>query len=221
MSALDVTALLEEVKQTPYEELHVHAPHTGVVRFPEAVQPGLAVVGAADPTDPASVKKATLLAELERERNTKAIHAPEKGELMVVRRELEGTFVEAGTELATIRHFLSKDEVLERILQKALYLFLAPERAKYYFVPEIDAKIASSGLKSVNVKEGMDCVIMSRMKRETMLPYSGPEGVVYAQYFTVGENMDAGAPLFGVCPPDQLDIIQDVVIRVQTEWVEG
>lgn len=29
-----------------------------------------------------------------------------------------------------------------------------------------------------------------------------------------------GAPLIGVCPPDQLSQIEDVVVRVQTEWVE-
>lgn len=41
-------------------------------------------------------------------------------------RELDGKFVEAGTPIAIIRHFLSKDEVLRIILKQALYLFTAP-----------------------------------------------------------------------------------------------
>lgn len=53
--------------------------------------------------------------------------------------------MQAGTPLATIRHFLSKDEVLRILLKQALNLFVAPERAKYYFVPQIDTKIKVSG----------------------------------------------------------------------------
>ena len=57
---------------------------------------------------------------------------------------------------------------------------------------------------------------MSRMKREVPLHYSGPEGVIYAVYFKYNENIDAGAPLIGVCPQDQLPAIQDVIMRVRT-----
>ena len=45
-------------------------------------------------------------------------------------------------------------------------------------------------------------------------------GVIYAVYFSYNENMDADAPLIGVCPEDQLPVIQDVIMRVQTEWTE-
>ena len=38
--------------------------------------------------------------------------------------------------------------------------------------------------------------------------------------FTYNENIDAGAPLIGVCPQDQLPAIQEVIMRVQTEWTE-
>ena len=31
---------------------------------------------------------------------------------------------------------------------------------------------------------------------------------------------DAGSPLIGVCPPDQLQHIEEVVLKVQTEWQE-
>ena len=72
-----------------------------------------------------------------------------------VRTELEGRFVEAGTQLAVIRHFLSKDEVIAAILQKVLFLFPAPERAKYYFIPSVDKKVKASGPRSVSVKPGM------------------------------------------------------------------
>jgi hypothetical protein len=32
--------------------------------------------------------------------------------------------------------------------------------------------------------------------------------------------LESGAPLIGVCPPDHLPVIQDMIARVQTEWME-
>ena len=213
---LDVTALLEKIKASPYDEQMIVAPHTGVITF-GAMEPGAYVQG---PSGTWKELPGTRLAAIERENNVKPILAPQKGEVADVRRELEGTFVEAGTPLMTLRHHLSKDEVQAMILKEALHLFLAPERAKYYFIPEVDGKVKASGPQAVTVHKGMDLFIMSRMKRETTLPYFGLDGVIYATYFHPGDNVDEGAPLIGVCPPDQLAVIQDVVVRVQTEWVE-
>lgn len=213
---LNVKQLLEEIKASPFEEIHVDTPHTGVVAF-AGVEPGQMVRGVSGKF---SEKPGTLLAHLTRERNKKPLTAPEKGEVVDIREELEGRFVEAGERLLTIRHFLTKNEVIERILKKALYLFPAPERARYYFVPEIDQKLKVGGKRSVKVREGLEMFIVSRMKRETPLSYSGPEGIVYSVYFHRGENVDADQPLIGVCPEDQLDLIQDVVAMVQSDWEE-
>lgn len=215
-TVLDISKLLEEIKASPYEEETIVAPHTGVVTF-APIKEGKKVRG---PSGTWKEIPGTLLASIERERNVKPIHALEKGSIKQIFREYEGTFVEAGTPLVTIRHYLSKKEVLGIILKKALHLFDAPERAKYYFTPEIDKKVKVSGPKSVTVQNGMELFIMSRMKRETPLHYEGPEGVIYAVYFQHNENVDAGQPLIGVCPPDQLSTIEEVVMRVQTEWVE-
>lgn len=214
---LDISAVLEEMKASPYEEMHVVAPHTGVITFPEGLASGARLDG---PMGAWKEKDGTVLATIEREHNPQPIYCPERGELAVLHRELEGSFVEAGTELARIRHFLSKDEVLQIILKRALHLYLAPERAKYYFVPEVDIKIKVSGPKAVTVKDGEELFIMSRMKRESSLRYTGPEGVIYAVYFSHTQNVDAGQPLIGVCPPDMVEQIEDVVLRVQTEWKE-
>ena len=213
---LNIKELLDEVKASPYREIVVAAPHTGVVEF-VGLKPGDQVHGRRGEY---MEKPGTLLANLTRERNKKPITAPEKGEVQSVRTELEGKFVEAGEPLATIRHFLTRKEVIESILQEALHLFRAPERAKYYFVPEVDQKLKVSGKRSVKVYEGMDLMIVSRMKRETPLAYSGPEGIIYSVYFGRGDNVDEGQPLIGVCPEDQLTVIQDVVARVQSEWEE-
>lgn len=213
---INVSELLDEIKASPFRDITITAPHTGTVTFTE-VQPGDDLQG---PQGQWKEKPGTRLATLERERNPKPIHAPEKGVLSLVHKELEGKFVEAGTPLAVIRHLLTRSEVERMILQKALYLFTAPERAKYYFTPEIDKKIRASDAHSVSVRDGMELLIMSRMKREAPLKYSGPSGVIYAVYFSYNENMDAGAPLVGVCPQDQLAAIQDVVMRVKTEWPE-
>jgi hypothetical protein len=214
---LDISAVLEEIKASPYEEMIVAAPHTGVITFPEGLAPGARLEG---PTGTWKEKDGTTLATIERERNPQPIHCPERGELAALHRELEGRFVEAGTELARIRHFLSREEVLQIILKRALHLFLAPERAKYYFVPDVEVKVKVSGPKAVTVKDGEDLFIMSRMKRESSLRYTGPEGVIYAVYFSHTQNVEAGQPLIGVCPPDMVDQIEEVVLRVQTEWKE-
>ena len=213
---LNIKELLDKVKASPYREIVVHAPHTGVVEFASLNKGDMVYGRSGDYKE----KPGTLLATLTREKNKKPITAPEKGEVESIRTELEGTFVEAGEPLATIKHFMTRKEVIELILQEALYLFRAPERAKYYFVPEVDQKLKVSGKRSVKVVEGMELMIVSRMKRETPLAYSGPDGIIYSVYFGRGDNVDAGEPLLGVCPEDQLTVIQDVVARIQSEWEE-
>lgn len=213
---LDVSKLLEEIQASPYAEITVTAPHSGILTFPE-IKAGTKVMG---PSGQYKEKEGTLLATLERERNPKPIYATEKGEVTLVHEELSGTFVQAGTELIKLRHYLSREEVLSVILKRALHLFVAPERAKYYFIPSVDVKINVSGPKAITVHDGMDLFIMSRMKRESPLTYAGPEGVIYAIYFSRNENMDVGQPLIGVCPPSMVGAIEDVVMRVQTEWRE-
>lgn len=213
---IDFTKLLEEIKASPYEEVMITAPHTGVVTF-SPLKVGDKVNG---PSGTWKEKPGTLIATLDRERNPKPIMASQKGEVSDLRKELEGCFVEAGTPLATVRHFRSKDEVLRILLQQALHLFTAPERAKYYFVPQIDTKVKVSGCSSVSVHDGMELFIVSRMKRETPLYYTGPAGVIYAVYFQHNENVDAGQPLIGVCPPDQVQQIEEVVRKVRMDWEE-
>lgn len=213
---IDVRQLLAEVKASPYEEISITAPHTGVIRFAD-LAPGTAVVGASGTW---KEKPGTLLAHIEREGNAKPVFAPQKGEVTLVESALAGTFVQEGSLLLTIRHYLSRDEVIELILKKTLHLFVAPERAKYYFVPEVDQKLKASGARSVQVHPGMDLFIMSRMKREVSLGYDGPEGQIYSVYFRYDENVDAGEPLIGVCPGDQLALIQEVVAQVRSEWKE-
>ncbi|WP_147821798.1 biotin attachment protein [Salidesulfovibrio onnuriiensis] len=213
---LNIKELLEDIKANPYKEIVIKSPHTGTIEFAD-INPGDKVRGRGGSYNE---KPGTLLANLTREKNKKPIAAPEKGEVVNVRTELEGKFVEAGEELLTIRHFLTRKEVIELILKKALHLFRAPERAKYYFVPEVDQKLKVSGKRSVKVHDGMEMLIVSRMKRETPLAYTGPEGIIYSVYFTRGDNVDAGEPLLGICPEDQLTVIQDVVARVQSEWDE-
>jgi hypothetical protein len=212
---IDVKALLEEMKASPYTMVEVHAPHTGVLSL--SLAPGAHVRG---PQGSWKEKKGTVLATIERERNVKPINAPTNGVVERMAADLDKTFVQAGEPFCTIRHYLTKAEVLAVILKKALYLFSAPERAKYYFVPEVDKKVRAAGSRAVKVRDGMELFIVSRMKRESPLAYSGPEGIIYSVYFGLADNVDAGEPLIGVCPANQLAEIQDVVNRVQAEWEE-
>lgn len=213
---LNIKELLEEIKASPYKVIEITAPHTGVVEF-SGLKPGESVRG---PSGDFKEKAGSTLMTITRENNTKSIHAPENGEVLEVVENVSDSFVEAGQTLMTIRHYLSRKEVIELILKKALFLFEAPERAKYYFVPELDKKLKVSGKRSVKVKNGMELFIVSRMKRETPLAYTGPDGIIYSVYFHRGDAVDPGQPLIGVCPEDQLTMIQEVVARVQSEWEE-
>jgi hypothetical protein len=212
----DVKAILEEIKASPYEEVEILAPHTGKVQFKVAGQ-GTKVFA---PSGTWKEKPGTMLAMLERERNPRAITCSRKGEVQTVHTHLDNTFVEAGTPLMVLRHFYTKDEVTQAILKKVLFLFTAPERAKYLFTPDVDKKVKVSGCQSVKVKEGMELFIVSRMKREKPLSYTGPEGILYAVYFSYDQNVDAGQPLVSICPENQMDVIRDVVNRVQSDWEE-
>lgn len=213
---IDVKALLEEFKASPYKVVEVLAPHTGVVEF-EITKPGTAVRGVSGSWNEVP---GTRLVTLDRERNKKPVVAPLNGEIESVNIDLDGGFVEEGTLLCTIRHYLTRDEVIEEILKKTLHLFHAPEQAKYYFIPEVDVKVKNAGPQTVRVHDGMELFIVSRMKREAPLAYTGPEGMIYSLYFKHNQSVEAGAPLIGVCPEDQLPVIQDVVNRVQSEWEE-
>jgi hypothetical protein len=216
VKVLDVSKLLEEISEAPFEEMDVLSPHCGVLTFAELKEDDQV----AGPSSDARQAKGTLLAAIERERNKRPIHAQQKARICQVHTELEGCFVEAGIPIMRLRHYLSRQEVLDAVLRKALVLFKAPERARYYFTLDIDKKIKTAGLNNVTVADGQDLFIMSRMKRETVLKYQGLEGNIYAAYFRSGETMDADMPLIGVCPPDQLPLIQDVVFRVENEWQE-
>ena len=213
---LNISSILEEIKKTPYTDLSVRAPHTGNLEFAD-INEGDSVNA---PSGQWQEIPGTKIATITREKNPKPILATQKGFLQKLHTKYNNSFVEAGVEIAVLRHFLSKQEVVHILLQKALHLFNAPERAKYYFAPDIDKKLKISGHKNITVTDGMDLFIVSRMKREIPLAYHGPEGLIYEVYFEQNQNVDAGKPLIGICPPDQLSIIEDVISRVYHEWQE-
>jgi hypothetical protein len=213
---IDVKELLRELREEPYEKIVIRAPHSGTVEF-VASEPGVRVVG---PSGTWKEAPGTLLARLEREQVKRPINAPQQGEVMSLGEVQNGQFVQAGQELMTIRHFLTKEEVIARILRRSLSLFLAPEKGKYYFFPEVDIKIKTKGSQTVHVEDGMELFILSRMKRETSVRYSGPAGIIYAVYFETNDSVDRDSPLIGVCPESQLGQIQEVVSRIQSEWEE-
>lgn len=213
---LDITSLLEEIKQRPYTDLSIKTPHTGIIEF-APLQEGDKVKDAGGEFKEIP---GTKIAVITREKNPRFIHATQKGIIQKLHKEYDGKFVEAGVEIGVLRHFLSKEEVVSILLQKALHLFTAPERAKYYFAPDVDKKVKISGSRSITVTDGMELFIVSRMKREVPLTYHGPEGIIYQVYFKHNQNVDVNEPLIGICPPNQLQAIEDVISRVSHEWKE-
>ncbi len=215
MTDVNLNDLLRTYRSHPYEDIPVSTPHTGIVTL--KAREGQDVKG---PGGPWLNRPGTLLYLLEREGNVKKMTAPCGGTVAAVRQDLDGTFVEAGATVLSIRHHLGKEEIIDRILTHVLVIFPAPQRARYYFPPEVAASLEKAQGKAVTIKPGDEPVIMSLMKRDTFLSYDGPSGVIYKVYFSSGAIVEEGAPLLGLCPHDKLEYVRKVVQRIRTEWEE-
>ena len=143
---LNVSDLLEQLKQTPYRMIEVATRHTGVVTF-EALRQGDSVHG---PEGTWKEKPGTKLATLTRERNPKPIYAPEKGVIETIHTELENQFVECGSPLVTIRHYLTREEVESIILREALYpsIISLPKSTQRCAPPNRAASLSQTGRNS-------------------------------------------------------------------------
>ncbi|BDD88048.1 hypothetical protein [Desulfofustis limnaeus] len=210
---IDFDDIIAKYRSDPYKYIEVCAPHTGVVAF--RVGKGAAV-------DAASGEwlhiPGTRLFEITRENNGKPIFSPIAGIVSELRADLEGRFVEAGEPLMTIRHPLKKKDIIENILKDVLYLFRAPEKAKYFFALDIQTRIDKKGARSVTIKPGDEILTMSLMKRDTPVYYAGEEGVIHSVYFEPGLSVAQGEPLIGICSAEKLPLIQKVITRVKAEW---
>jgi len=205
--------IISRYRSDPYEYVDMHAVHTGEVRF--LVEEGQDVIGVSGEW---KQLPGTALYEINRERNPKKVTSKTNGTVASVRRELDGTFVEAGEKLLTIRHPLKKKEIIEAILQEVLFLFEAPERARYYFAMDIQSRIEQKGARSVFIQPGDEIITMSLMKRDTPVLYAGEPGIIHSVYFKPGDSVDQGVPLIGVCAEDKFPLVQKVITRVKAEW---
>jgi len=210
---IDFDEVLSKYRSDPYDYVDVCATHTGVVNF--LVQENSDIEAVSGEWDHIP---GTALYEIERERNTKTITAETNGTISSINNELNGRFVEAGERLMTIRHPLKKKEIIENILQEVLFLFPAPERAKYFFALDIQSRIDKKGARAITIQPGDEIIIMSLMKRDTPVYYNGEAGVIHSVYFTPGVTVDQGVPLIGVCPADKLPLIQKIITRVKADW---
>jgi len=205
--------IFSKYKADPFDYVDIHSVHTGRVSFKATL--GQEVVA---PSGEWLQIPGTLLYEIDRERNPRLISAQVNGTVSELRSELEGSFVEAGVKLMTIKHPLKKKEIIENILRDVLYLFPAPESAKYFFAMDIQGRIDKKGARAISVEPGDEVLTMSLMKRDTPIYYQGERGVIYSVYFRPGISVAQGEPLFGVCAPEKLAMIQKIITRVKAEW---
>lgn len=210
---IDFDELLAKYHSDPFDYVDVFAVHTGVVTFK---------VANGDEVDATSGEwqhiPGTPLYEINRERNPKLVPAQTNGIVSEVNTELDGKFVEAGEKLMTIKHPLKKKEIIENILKEVLYLFPAPETAKYYFSMDIQSRIDKKDAKSVVIESGEEIITMSLMKRDTPVCYTGERGVIHSVYFKPGVSVSQGEPLIGVCSTEKLPLIQKIITRVKADW---
>jgi hypothetical protein len=210
---IDFDEILSKYRSDPFDYVDVCATHTGIVRFKVGEGDGVEA-----PTGEWLQIPGTALYEINRERNPKLIAAQTNGVVSLVRTELEGKFVEAGEKLITIKHPLKKKEIIENILKEVLFLFRAPERAKYFFALDVQSRIDKKGARAVTVEAGEEVLTMSLMKRDTPIYYSGERGVIHSVYFKPGVSVSQGEPLLGVCAPEKLPLIQKIITRVKADW---
>ena len=161
----------------------------------------------------------TILYSQMREGNIVPIFSEVNGEVMDLQTDLNNKWVEAGTSVLSVKHQLTKEEVIDKILQEVLFIYSAPEPAKYRFTPELAQKIEKEGLKKVLLRNGEEFLVKSKMKKEETMKYDGEGGIIYAQYFSpniaVREN---NLRLFGICPPDRVKEIDRTILKVSLEW---
>jgi acetyl/propionyl-CoA carboxylase alpha subunit len=205
--------IINKYRSDPYDYQDIVTPHTGSVKF--KVVEGQEVEGSRGKWNH---HPGTLLYVLNRENNPKTMNSPTNGVVASLRDELEGDFVEAGEKLMTIKHPLKKREIIEGILQNVLYLFRAPEKAKYFFSLDVQARIEMQGEKAVFIKPGEEIITMSLMKRDTPIYYTGEEGIIHSVYFKPGVSVKQGEPLIGVCAREKLPLIQKIITHVKAEW---
>lgn len=210
---MNLNDLLRQYRTNPYEEHVIRAPHTGIIRF--RIKKGEETCG---PSGKWLQKPGTLLFIIERENNLKRITAGFRGTIANMRHAVDGNFVEAGTRLLTIRHKLAGTEIIDRILTRVLTIFPAPQRARYYLPPDIAMQMEKKSEASIYLQPDSDAIIMSLMKRDTILKYEGTPGIIYKVYFKSGDMVEQDAPLLGICPPENLQYVQKVIQRIQNEW---
>jgi len=203
----DIDKIIAEYKQTPFEIYDIFTPHTGMVSL--MVKKGEKVN---------SGKKGTLIYTILRQGNLKNIYAPIDGEVVEILEKVDRKFVEAKTKIMSIKHTLSKEEVVNKVLERFLYIFKAPETARYHFTQELNKKIEQKGLQGIIINPGEEILIMSRMKRDIPLIYEGEPGIIYAVYFKSNVTIMQGMPLLGICPPGQVEFISKLVRKIQLEW---
>ena len=205
--------ILSRYRSDPFDYVDMYAVHAGQVQF--LAEEGAEVEGV---TGEWKHIAGSRLYEITRENNPKIITSQTNGIVSSLRKELDGEFVEAGEKLMTIKHPLKKKEIIESILQEVLFLFPAPERARYYFSMDIQSRIDQKGARSVFVEPGEEIITMSLMKRDTPVFYEGEPGIIHSVYFKPGDSVDQGTPLIGVCAKSKLPLIQKIITRVKAEW---
>lgn len=205
--------ILSRYRADPFHYVDIHAIHAGQIRY--LVEEGATVEGQ---TGEWKHIPGTRLYQITRERNAKVVTAQTNGTVSALHREVDNEFVEAGEHLLTIKHPLKKKEIIESILQEVLFIFSAPERARYYFSLDIQSRIDQKGARSVFIQPGDEIITMSLMKRDTPVFFSGEAGIIHSVYFRPGESVAQGAPLVGVCPKNKLPLIQKIITRVKAEW---
>ncbi len=210
---LDFDELLSKYKSDPFAYVDIFSVHTGRVSFKAGVDQEVASASGEWQQIPG-----TALYEINRERNPRIVNAQVNGIVANINAELEGQFVEAGVQLMTIKHPLKKKEIIEIILKDVLFLFPAPESAKYFFAMDIQSRIDKKGARAVTIEPGEEILTMSLMKRDTPVYYKGERGVIHSVYFKPGLSVGQGEPLLGVCAPEKLPLIQKIITRVKAEW---
>lgn len=216
---------LEQLIREPFRQVKIITPYSGQISFSyfdnkirerrPTVQEEESVLG---PGGQWNEIEGSPLYEITRQGSPEVIYSPTNGTVHSIHTELEGTKVQALTEVMIIRHPLTEQETLDHILKKTLSRFTAPEDATYFYTPEFEQKLRVFGKGGFEIKPGDNVVIMSFMKRDIPLVYKGPVGIVYSIFFSSGMRIEKGNPILGICSPEIFEDVKKIERFVSQTW---
>ena len=124
--------------------------------------------------------------------------AEENGVIRNINKEIDGKFCGYHTEVLSLEHKLSPEEV-QNLEEERDYVFVyAPQGAQYYITPNPGLPPMVNVGDIVNKGDVIAIALVMKKRREIV--YEGERGKIAKIYFMNGQQCKEGDKLFGILP---------------------